>query len=392
MRNAIGVAPGRNDVLQNLQLRAAEIWRGEGLRLLEKLVQMESPSDHKSSVDSCAGLVAEQCESLGAHVRLLRQREFGDLVVARFGRKSRVARPSLLLGHTDTVWSLGTLAELPFAVRDGRVFGPGVLDMKAGVAMALIALRILEERKLLTRPVILLLNSDEEVGSPVSRMVTEKLAREADRVFVLEPAQGLEGAYKTSRKGIGNFSIHVQGIAAHSGVDFTHGHSAVLELARQIERISGFTDLERGITVNPGVIGGGTRSNVVPAHAWTEVDLRVAKASDAPRMERKFKGLRPIDRKCVLKIEGGMNRPPMERSKGTVTLFRKAATFAAMLGFDLKEASTGGGSDGNFTAALGVPTLDGMGAVGEGAHARHESVVFEHLAPRTALLAAMMME
>jgi glutamate carboxypeptidase len=255
--------------------------------------------------------------------------------------------------------------------------------------MALHALAILRERQALTTPVVVLLVSDEEIGSPVSRAVTEKIARESSAVFVLEPAQGPQGAYKTARKGVGDYSVHVRGVAAHSGVDFEKGHSAVLELARQIEKISRFTDLKTGLTVNPGTICGGTRTNVIAAEAQAEVDVRIARMRDAARVERLFRGLRVTDRACTLTITGGMNRPPMERSRRMVELFQQAKGLARAMGFRLEEASTGGGSDGNFTAALGIPTLDGMGAVGEGAHATHESIVLSELAKRTALLAAM---
>jgi glutamate carboxypeptidase len=262
--------------------------------------------------------------------------------------------------------------------------------MKAGVVMALTAVEHLQETAQMHQPVVLLLNSDEETGSQVSRPITEKLARECESVFVLEPAQGLDGAYKTARKGIGHYTVRVQGIAAHSGVDFERGHSAVHELAHQIEAIRDFTEISRGLTVNVGTIRGGTRSNVVAAEAAAEVDVRIAKGKDAARIEKKFRALRPRDPQCVFHIEGGINRPPMERTRGTVALFRRAATLAAQMGFDLSEAATGGGSDGNFTAALGIPTLDGMGAVGEGAHASHESVLLNSVVPRTALLAAML--
>jgi glutamate carboxypeptidase len=209
-------------------------------------------------------------------------------------------------------------------------------------------------------------------------------------VYVLEPAQGLEGAYKTARKGVANYRVNVTGVAAHSGVNFHEGHSAIAELARQVYEIESCTDLKRGITVNVGTIQGGTRSNVVAADAWAEVDARIVRASDFPRLDRRLKNLRVHDKNCALKVQGELNRPPMERTPGTVALYRRAATLAEAMGFDLKEASTGGGSDGNFTSALGIPTLDGMGAVGEGAHARNESVVLRELAPRTALLAAML--
>jgi glutamate carboxypeptidase len=262
--------------------------------------------------------------------------------------------------------------------------------MKAGVAMALTALEMLTEANLLGKEIILLLNSDEEVGSPVSRPITERLAGECSAVYVMEPAQGL--ACKTARKGTGNWRIDVQGRAAHAGVDFAKGANAILELARAIETVSGWTDLKRGLTVNVGVSGGGTKNNVVPAQAWAEVDVRIARKADGPRIERKFKGLKAADKGCLVTVTGGINRPPMERGRGTVRLYKRARALAAELGLTLDEASTGGASDGNFTAALGVPTLDGLGAVGEGAHAPHESIVVEHLAPRTALLAALLAE
>ena len=207
---------------------------------------------------------------------------------------------------------------------------------------------------------------------------------------MLEPAQGL--AYKTARKGTGSWRIDVRGVAAHAGVDFEKGASALRELARAIETVSGWTDLKRGLTVSVGVAGGGTTSNVIPAEAWAEVDVRIARAADGPRIERKFAALKATDKRCSLSVTGGINRPPMERTRGTVALYKAARALAAELGFALEEAATGGASDGNFTSALGVATLDGMGAVGEGAHAQHESVLVEHLAPRTALLAAMMLQ
>ena len=258
--------------------------------------------------------------------------------------------------------------------------------MKAGVVMALAAIRSLKSLKI-NRPITLLLVSEEEIGSPVSRPITERLALQSSAVFVLEPAQGL--AYKTARKGVGHYEIHVTGVAAHSGVDFERGHSAIRELARLIETISNFTDPSRKLTVNCGVIAGGTRSNVVASEAHAEVDVRIAKASDAAYVERLFRRLKPTDPHCKLLITGGINRPPMERKAGTIALFKQARKLAAQLGINLHEAATGGGSDGNFTAALGIPTLDGMGAIGEGAHAAHEHILTQHLIPRTALLAAL---
>ena len=362
------------------------------LNLVRKLVLAESPTDNKTAVDACVALATAHARELGGRVKLHRQRQVGDLLEARFGPGSRkaAAKPILVLGHLDTVWPIGTLKTMPLREADGRLWGPGTLDMKAGVAMAFTAIGLLAEIGLLNREVVVLLNSDEEEGSLASRPVTERLALESQAVYVLEPAQGL--AYKTARKGTGNWRIEVQGVSAHAGVDFTKGASAIREMARIIEKVSGWTDLKRGLTVSVGVAGGGSKSNVIPAHAWVEVDARIAHKPDGPRIERKFAALKPTDKRCSLTVTGGINRPPMERKPGTVRLYQRAKLLAAELGIELGEAATGGASDGNFTAALGIPTLDGMGAVGEGAHAQHESIVLEHLAPRTALLAGLLAE
>lgn len=363
------------------------------LKRLQTLVEIESPSDNKAAVDRCVESVLNMAEAIGGRAKRHRQRHSGDVLELRFNPSRRKAasgrRPLMLLGHLDTVWALGTLANMPFRIAEGRAWGPGTLDMKAGVAMGLTALEALRELDALQRPVIFLLNSDEEVGSTASRPITEKLARESEAVFVLEPAQGPRGACKTARKGVGNYTLRVRGVASHAGVDFERGHSAIHELAWQVEKVRGFTELNRGLTVNAGIIRGGTRTNVIAAEAEAEIDVRIARAGDAARIDRKFRSLRVRDRGCVLQVEGGMNRPPMERTRATVALFRRAATFARQIGFILEEAATGGGSDGNFTAALGVPTLDGMGGVGDGAHASHESVMLRDLVPRTALLAEM---
>ncbi len=357
------------------------------LRLrLRELVEVESPSEDKAAVDRAGELVTGWASELGGKVKRHRQRGFGDVLELRFGPTRSKAGRVLLLGHLDTVWPMGTLKSMPWRESDGKLFGPGVLDMKAGVAMALEAVAAVQSLGQ-ERPVTLLLNSDEEVGSPVSRAITEKLARECAAVFVLEPAQGL--AYKTARKGVGHFELCVEGVASHAGVDFERGHSAVLEMARLVEKVSNFTDLKRGLTVNAGVIAGGTRSNVVAAECRCEVDVRIAKAGDGARVERMFRALKVTDKACKLTVSGGINRPPMERKAGTIALFKQARRLAAEMGVDLAEAATGGGSDGNFTAGIGVPTLDGMGGVGAGAHADHEHVVAKHLVERTALLAGM---
>jgi glutamate carboxypeptidase len=356
------------------------------LTQLRALVEQESPSDDPTSVNCANALAVRFAEPLGAVARIHKQKLFGNVLELRFNHSSR-RKPILLLGHLDTVWPLGTLGPMPWRETAGRLHGPGVLDMKAGVIMALTAVAALQELKLM-RPITLLLNSDEEVGSPVSRPITERLASRSEAVFVLEPAQGL--AYKTARKGVGQYNLHVHGVAAHSGVDFERGHSAILEMAHLVQTVSGFTDLRRRRTVNCGTLTGGTRSNVIAAEAHAEVDVRIATKADAGTVDKLFRRLKVTDPACRLAITGGINRPPMERTPATVALFKRARALAAQLGFLLDEAATGGGSDGNFTSALGVPTLDGMGAVGEGAHASHESILIEHLVPRTALLAAML--
>jgi len=353
---------------------------------LRDLVLQESPTEDWLAVNGAVARVENLAHSLGGHGKRHKKGNFGDILEIRFGPVRSSHKPVLLLGHLDTVWPMGTLARMGWREQEGRYWGPGVLDMKAGVVMALAAIGILQELKV-TRPVTLLLNSEEEVGSPVSRPITEKLALQSSAVLVMEPAQGL--ACKTARKGVGQYDLHVSGVAAHSGVDFERGHSAILEMARLVQTISAFTDPSVQRTVNCGVLRGGTRSNVVAQDAYAEIDVRIAKSGDIARVEKLFRSLKVSDPHCKLEITGGINRPPMERKTGTIALFKQARKLAAEIGFDLKEASTGGGSDGNFTAALGVPTLDGMGAVGEGAHAPHEHVVIEHLVPRTALLAAM---
>ncbi|HBY61625.1 MAG TPA: peptidase M20 [Solibacterales bacterium] len=359
------------------------------IALLRQLVECESPSDDRAAVDRYVDLLAAEIAPI-AKVKTFKGGPYGRHVRAEFKLPGRRKEGQILaLGHSDTVWPVGTLKTMPWRQADGRLWGPGVLDMKAGVAFFVTAMRALIELDVpIARKVVLQLNSDEEVGSHSSRPLTEEAARQSLAVLVVEPGTGLAGKHKTSRKGIGGYTVSVEGIAAHSGVDFAAGASAILELARQLERIASFTDLARGITVNPGVISGGTRSNVVAAQASAEVDMRVPRLKDAVALDRKFRGLKPIDKRCKLTVTGGLNRPPMERSKGVVALFRKAQSLAREAGVELEESSTGGGSDGNFTAPL-CPTLDGIGAVGEGAHAPNESILIDRIPDRTALLAAL---
>jgi len=358
--------------------------------LIRQLVECESPSDDPAAVNRFVQLLADVAPSF-AKIQMFPGGRFGQHVVFEFDLPGKKKRGQILaLGHSDTVWPLGTLRSMPFRQKDGRLWGPGVLDMKAGIAFFLCALKILKDLDVpVARKVVMQINSDEEVGSESSRPLTEKNARRSRAVLVLEPATGLEGKVKTARKGIGDYTVTVRGKATHSGLDFTGGASAILELARQIERIAGFTDLRRGITVNPGVISGGTRSNVVAAEARAHMDMRVLRLKDAAAVDRKFRGLRPVDRRCTIEVQGGLNRPPLERSPAIVQLFRTAQKLAREMGVELDESLSGGGSDGNFTAALGVPTLDGAGAVGEGAHALNESILVDRIADRTALLAKL---
>ena len=298
--------------------------------------------------------------------------------------------PVLLLGHLDTVYPLGTLGGMPCRVEDGRLWGPGTLDMKSGIAFMLAAIDALRDQGgTLPRPATVLLVSDEEVGSSSSRRITEEVAKRSGAVLVLEPSYGLKGAVKTARKGVGEYLLKVKGKAAHAGLDFMEGQSAILELARQIETVSKFTDLKRGLTVNVGLVQGGTRVNVVPAEASASIDVRIVHAADGVGIDKKLRSLKPVNRKCKLELTGGVDRPPMERTKEVAGLFRIASAIAKELGWKLEEAAVGGGSDGNLTAALGIPTLDGLGGVGEGAHATHESVLISELPRRTALLAGL---
>jgi len=359
--------------------------------LCRELVECESPSDDAAAVGRFADLVADKVARM-ARVRRIAGGRFGPHLRCEFDLPGGKQDGQILaLGHSDTVWPVGTLKQMPFREAEGRLWGPGVLDMKAGIAFLIFALRALRELELpVRRRVVMQLNSDEEVGSDSSRPLTEEEARRSLAVLVLEPGTGLDGKLKTARKGVGEYTIVVRGRAAHAGLDFTSGASAILELARQIQKVAGFTRVERGITVNPGVISGGSRTNVVAAEARAGIDIRVLRIKDAEALDRRFHRLRPVDRRCRIEISGGLSRPPMERSAGIAALFRKARELAAELGIELEESVSGGGSDGNFTAAVGAPTLDGLGAVGEGAHAPHESILVERMADRAALVAKLL--
>jgi glutamate carboxypeptidase len=359
------------------------------LRCLRQAVEIESPSGSKANVDRMAAFFASEFKRSGGRVRVLPHPSAGAAVYAEFWGGVRGLKPVLLLGHHDTVWDLGTIKKMPFTVRNGRAYGPGVLDMKSGLICGLWAIRALQALGVRPRgPVHFFLNPDEEVSSIAFHDTIKAQAKRARTVLVLEPAAA-RGALKTARKGVGEFQITVQGRAAHAGTNPGAGVNAVSELARQILRIEELADPGRGLTLNVGVIHGGTRSNVIPERAYASVDVRVSRRSDAELVERRVHSLKPIHPEARLEIHGGVKRPPMERAQAA-NLFRQARELGRRLGMQLDEASTGGGSDGNFTAALGIPTLDGLGGVGDGAHARHEHILIRELPRRSALLATLL--
>lgn len=359
--------------------------------LARELVAEESPSTDPAALERCGRLLVDRLQRAGAAVSRINPGGGGPTaahVVAEWpGGGPRV----LLVGHFDTVWPVGQLLRMPLEERDGRLFGPGVLDMKAGLAIGITAAQIvaatLPES---SRPrVRLIATTDEEVGSATSRAAIETMARESAAVLVLEPALP-GGALKTARKGVGEFEIVTEGVSAHAGVDPGAGASAVHELARQIAIVAGMTDVTRGLTFNVGTVEGGTRSNVVAERARAVVDVRIARLDDAAGAELALAALRPVDTRVRLTVTGRINRPPMERTAGVAKLYALAQEVARSMGMALSEGATGGASDGNFTAAIGVPTLDGLGAIGEGPHALHEHVVLKELAPRAALIAGLL--
>ena len=371
-------------------MRYFEARQEEIVQTIREFVEIESPSDNKLAADRMGTLLAAKFETRGGRARVHRAENYADSIQIDFPGRENI-KPVLLLGHFDTVYPLATLEAMPCRVENDRLHGPGVLDMKSGIALILYAIEALQAwHKGLPRPVSVFLVSDEEVGSYSSRKITEGLARESAAVLVLEPA-GPRGAVKTARKGVGEYILNVKGIAAHAGLDPGKGHSAIIELARQITAVSKLNDFRRGISVNPGVIYGGTRTNVIAAQASVEIDVRIKETKQAAILDRNFRSLRPFDKHCKLSVQGGINRMPMERNAGVAALYKKAQAIAKQINWKLEEAAVGGGSDGNFTAGIGIPTLDGMGGYGDGAHALHEHIIISEL-PRRALLLAGMIE
>jgi glutamate carboxypeptidase len=360
-------------------------------QLLGRFARMESPSFDKSAVDRFGRIVAAEWKRRGAEVTLLRQSKRGDHVRVEWGPRSNVDRGQILvLGHLDTVYDTGTIAQMPFRVSGGRAWGPGTFDMKGGLVIALYAVDALAAAGLMPQKrTVFLWTSDEEVGSQTSRALIEREARRSDAVLVLEPALGLDGRVKTGRKGVCEIELIATGRAAHAGLNPEDGINAIEEIALQIARLARWNQPRQGITVNTGMIAGGTRTNVVADRARALIDLRASRPGGMRGLEMKFRALRPILKGAKLQVQGGFNRPPMER-KTSAVLYAKARALSKEMGMTLGEAFAGGGSDGNFTAALGVPTLDGLGAVGEGAHSLRENVVVRALPVRAALLAGLL--
>jgi glutamate carboxypeptidase len=372
------------------------------VELLGKVVCLESPSTEPTAVERVARFLAGEWRKRGAKAKLIPAENRGPVLRAeiRLGRPPSPRRGGLrraggpeqllILGHLDTVYAVGTLKRMPFQVSGGRALGPGTVDMKAGLVQALFAVEALRTLKL--RPaakLVFLFTSDEEVGSAAGRPLLEAEARRSRAVLVLEPSTGLQGALKTARKGVGEFEIIVEGRAAHAGVEPEKGVNAVHELAAQILRVAKLARPERGLTVNVDVVEGGTRTNVVAERARALVDVRIARMADGKWIERQMRRLKPVDKRAKLIVRGGINRPPLERTPPVVSLFHRAESLARTLGIDLQESATGGGSDGNFTAGLGVPTLDGLGGVGGGMHSPGEFVLVRHMPERAALLAGL---
>jgi len=362
-------------------------------RLLGRFVRIESSSYDRAGVNQLVAALASEWKKRDARVERVRPAKAhgrGDLLRCEL-RPGRGAPGGqiLVLGHTDTVYERGTLAGMPFRVSGGRAFGPGTLDMKAGLVIALSAVDALHALRVAPRRrVVFLWTPDEEIGSEASRPAIEREARRSAAVLVLEPGTGTRGKLKTARKGVGEFTIEVTGRAAHAGVNPEDGVNAVHELALQIARVAGFGEPRRGITVNADVVEGGTRTNVIAERARARVDVRCARAADIPRLEARFRRLRPILPGAKIRVTGGIDRPPMERRMAE-RLFEQAQALGREMGLGIEESSTGGGSDGNFTAALGVPTLDGLGAAGAGAHTPGEYILTRSLPERAALLAAL---
>ncbi len=374
------------DFLNALKPRVPEM-----LTVLRQFVNAESPSLEKAAADHCCGIIAEEWWKRDARVERMEQKHRGDhLRVLYAPDRSQPAGQLTVLGHYDTVYSRGALAKMPFRISGGQAYGPGTFDMKAGIVQALFALQALQQTKFaLRKRIVFLWTSDEEIGSESSRKLIETEARRSDAVFVLEPSFGPRGLLKTARKGVGEAELIVHGRASHAGLAPEEGINAVFELAVQLTRIEKWNDPRRGVSINADIVEGGTRTNVIAERSRAVLDLRALKASDMRALEHRLHALRPVHKGARLDITGGFDRPPLER-KVSAALFERAKSLARQMSLRLGECTVGGGSDGNFTGALGIPTLDGLGAVGDGAHSSHEHVFIKTMPARAALLAALL--
>jgi|SRR5215467_7106697 len=372
-------------------LRALKPQLPEMLRVLRRFVTSESPSLEKAAADRCCTVVSKEWRKHGVRVERIPQKHRGDHLRITFAPfRTRPAGQLLVLGHYDTVYSSGTLTKMPFRISGGKAYGPGIFDMKAGIVQALFALQALLRAKLRQqKQIVFLWTSDEEIGSESSRKLLETEARRSEAVFVLEPSFGPHGLVKTARKGVGQAELIVQGRASHAGLAPEEGINAVHELAAQLTRIEKWNDTRRGISINADIVEGGTRVNVIAERARAVLDLRALRISDMHSVESRLHALRPVHKGAKLKITGGFDRPPLER-KNCAALFARAKSLAKQMNLSLGQCTAGGGSDGNFTGALGIPTLDGMGAVGDGAHSDHEYVLINTMPGRAALLAALL--
>lgn len=373
-------------ILNQLKSREKEM-----LDLLEELVSLESPSRDPKSQYQILKFIAEELKKLGFYTLHVPGKETGGFLYARPLNRDKSKASQLMIGHCDTVWALDTLKKMPLR-KDGQTMsGPGIYDMKAGLTQIIFALKVIDDLNL-TLPLtpVILINSDEEIGSRESRSAIERLAKVCERAYIMEPPLGLTGKLKTARKGLGRFTITVKGKAAHAGLDPQKGASAIVELSNQVQQLYAMNDFDKGITVNVGMIEGGVSPNVIAPESKAVVDVRVLNKKDGERITEQILSLKPMLPEVEVHIEGGIGRPPMEHTEGNRMLWKLAKAKGALLGLELEEATSGGGSDGN-TTSMYTATLDGLGTTGDGAHAQHEHILLEEFPIRTALLTLLML-